>query len=156
MVDEMNIEDQIRKAIEEGKFNDLAGKGKPLNLEENPFEDPSWRTAHKMLKDNGFSLPWIETRREIDEAIRSSRRQYQRAKQIYTEKLQAEKMGTQAEAELSHAQQRFRDAIAAINKKIFAYNLQTPSQQLQMLPLTFEKELSALEIGENNVSSPLP
>ncbi|RPI88443.1 MAG: DUF1992 domain-containing protein [Chloroflexi bacterium] len=137
----MDIEDQIRKAIEEGKFNDLAGKGKPLNLDENPFEDPSWRTAYKMLKDNGFSLPWIETRREIDEAIRSSRSQYQRAKQVYAEKLQAKKTSAQAAAELRQAQQRFRDAIAEINKQIFAYNLQTPSPKFQMLPLTLEKEL---------------
>ncbi len=59
-----NIEDHIRRAIEEGKFDDLPGKGKPLKLEDDPFVDPEWRLAHHMLRCSGFSLPWIERRQE--------------------------------------------------------------------------------------------
>jgi len=57
-----NAEEQIRRAIEEGKFDNLPGKGKPLNLEQNPFEDPEWRLANHVLITSGFSLPWIEKR----------------------------------------------------------------------------------------------
>lgn len=143
----MDIEDQIRKAVEEGKFDNLAGQGKPLDMWDNPYEDPSWRTAYKMLKDNGFTLPWIETRREIESEIQANRRGIKSIREA--------REGL-SEVEWKRAEQRFRDTIAAINKKIFVYNLQTPSPQFQMLPLDPDKELNAQEFGEKNVSSPLP
>ena len=37
---------KIREAIAEGAFDHLEGAGKPLDLRENPFEDPSDRMAH--------------------------------------------------------------------------------------------------------------
>ena len=42
------IEEQLRKAREEGKFDNLRGHGQPLDLSENPFEDPTWRLANDM------------------------------------------------------------------------------------------------------------
>ena len=38
---------QIREAIEDGKFDNLPGKGKPLDLSENPqlTSAPSWVSA---------------------------------------------------------------------------------------------------------------
>ena len=33
-------EKAISEAIEKGEFDDLPGKGKPIDLKENPFEDP--------------------------------------------------------------------------------------------------------------------
>ena len=39
-------ERKIREAIEEGAFDHLEGTGKPLDLSENPFEDPSDRMAN--------------------------------------------------------------------------------------------------------------
>jgi hypothetical protein len=39
----------------EGAFDHLEGFGQPLNLEEDPFEDPSLRMAHRLLKNNGFA-----------------------------------------------------------------------------------------------------
>ena len=41
------------------------GKGKPLRLEDDSLEDPEWRMAYHMLREGGFSLPWIELRQEI-------------------------------------------------------------------------------------------
>ena len=70
-----NIEEQIRRAQEGGQFDDLPGKGKPLRLDENPHEDPEWRLAHQILRNGGFSLPWIEMWREIEaELTLASRR----------------------------------------------------------------------------------
>jgi len=37
------IDEIIRRAIEEGQFDDLPGKGKPLRLDEDPNSDPAWR-----------------------------------------------------------------------------------------------------------------
>lgn len=38
-------ERKIREAMAEGAFDNLKGKGHPLDLEENPFEDPSLRAC---------------------------------------------------------------------------------------------------------------
>ena len=68
-----NIEEQLRKAMAEGKFDNLPGKGKPLHLdEEQPTCRPRLGAGYRMLKDSGFSLPWIETIREIENDIESS------------------------------------------------------------------------------------
>ena len=58
-------ERKIREAIEEGAFDHLEGTGKPLDLNENPFEDPSDRMANRLLKNNGFAPDWIEEAKEI-------------------------------------------------------------------------------------------
>jgi DnaJ homolog subfamily C member 28 len=74
-----DIDDAIEKAMREGKFDDLPGKGKPLSLDENPHEDPDWRLAHHVLKNGGFSLPWIETRKEIEDETGRARQALRRA-----------------------------------------------------------------------------
>jgi len=68
-----SIDEIIRQAMKEGKFDDLPGKGKPLNLDQNPHQDPEWRVAHHLLKSGGFSLPWIERLGEIDEELGGAR-----------------------------------------------------------------------------------
>ncbi|MDD3365391.1 MAG: DUF1992 domain-containing protein [Syntrophomonas sp.] len=56
----------MKKAMEQGEFDNLEGAGKPLYLEENPYEQSEWHMAHKVLKDNGFAPYWIELGKEID------------------------------------------------------------------------------------------
>ncbi|HZK43951.1 MAG TPA: DUF1992 domain-containing protein [Syntrophomonadaceae bacterium] len=60
------VEDQIQKAFKRGDFDNLPGKGKPLDLHENPFEPPELRMAFKILKNNDFAPYWIELGKEID------------------------------------------------------------------------------------------
>ena len=54
-----SIDQQIEEAQRSGKFDNLPGKGKPLKLNENPFQDPALDAAYTLLKDNDFTLPWI-------------------------------------------------------------------------------------------------
>src|SRR5579883_2651574 len=74
-MDEWNFiaERKIREAMDEGAFEHLDGSGKPLDLEENPFEDPSLRMAHRLLKNNGFAPAWIEEGKEIEREIQALR-----------------------------------------------------------------------------------
>ena len=59
-------EKSIREAIEKGEFDNLPGKGQPLDLSENPFEDPDLRTVHRLLRNAGFAPAWIEERKDIE------------------------------------------------------------------------------------------
>ena len=64
---------KIREAMDEGAFEHLEGAGRPLDLTENPFEDPSLRMAHRLLKNNGFAPAWIEEGKEIEREIQLKR-----------------------------------------------------------------------------------
>src|SRR5687767_13633247 len=41
---------KIAEALEQGKFEDLAGKGQPLNLDDDPLTPPHLRLANRILK----------------------------------------------------------------------------------------------------------
>jgi len=92
--------------MEEGAFDDLEGTGKPLDLSENPFEDPADRMAHRLLKNNGFAPEWIEEAKEIEAESRRLREQGQDSK---TDRL---------------------ERVAALNRKIVSFNLKAPAISL--------------------------
>ena len=129
-----NIEDLIQRAIQEGKFSDLPGKGKPLRLDDNPHADPDWQLAYHLLKENGFSLPWLELLQEIEGEIDAARRSLQQAWEL-------RQTTTVLEADFQRALRVFSEQIARINQRIFDYNLQTPAERFQMRKLNLEQEI---------------
>jgi DnaJ family protein C protein 28 len=139
------IDDQIRKAISEGKFDDLPGKGKPLNLDENPHVTPDWRLAHHILKSSGYTLPWIEARQEIEAFIETTRSALQRAWEWHGRAQAGGLSAAQAEAEWRRAQHAFEEQVEQINRKIFDYNLQTPSEKFQLMKVNAEREIEAVK-----------
>ncbi len=147
------VEEQLRKAREEGKFDHLRGHGQPLRLDENPFEDPAWQMANDMLKKNGFRPEWLEEDVSIREQTAEARQALVRSRDWREAELLA--LGARRDAaeierrelveyEWRLAQERFRAKLAAINKMIFNYNLKAPSTRLQRLSLDIEAELNKL------------
>lgn len=57
-------EQRLAQAAQEGVFEDLPGRGLPLEPEENPFGG-AWSLAHHLLRSNGFAPRWIELDKEI-------------------------------------------------------------------------------------------
>jgi hypothetical protein len=58
-------ENRIQMAIEAGDFDDLTGKGQPLNLEEDSHIPPELRMAYKILKNADCLPPELELRKEV-------------------------------------------------------------------------------------------
>lgn len=58
-------EEKIREAMEQGVFDDLPNKGKPLKLEDFSWVPEDLRLAYKILKNAGCIPPEMELRREI-------------------------------------------------------------------------------------------
>jgi hypothetical protein len=58
-------EERIREAMERGEFDDLPGKGKPLNLEDDSHLPHDLRLAYKILKNADCLPPELELRKEI-------------------------------------------------------------------------------------------
>ncbi len=125
------IDEQIRRAIEEGQFENLPGKGQPLDLSVNPHEDPAWRLAFQAIRSSGYTLPWIEKRQQIEADLESARRNLKRTWDWYQSSLVQEDEILFSEREWKRAQNDFRSKIADLNKRIFNYNLEVPSEQFQ-------------------------
>ncbi|MCA1594044.1 MAG: DUF1992 domain-containing protein, partial [Acidobacteria bacterium] len=102
------VEEKIREAMKEGAFDNLPGKGQPINLEENPFEDPTMRMAHRLLRNNGFALPWIEERKEVDASIAGALAGLARSWRVYQETQKSGRRLEQAEADWQQVLNSFR------------------------------------------------
>ncbi len=134
------VEEKIQKAIEEGAFDDLPGKGRPLNLDEAPFEDPDMRLAHHLLRSSGYTLPWIAERREIENDIRGARSCLARSWRWY----RAAGRGDWAHGEWQRALDAFRRQVEGINVRIRNYNLVVPVSAAQRQLLDSEREVGAI------------
>jgi DnaJ family protein C protein 28 len=140
-----SIEDVIRRAMEEGKFDDLPGKGKPLDLGQNPHTDPEWRAAHHILKTAGFSLPWIEILREIEGNLQEARTALSRTWSWYQAELNQKRSSAQLNSEWEQATRKFHEKILAINKNIRSYNLDVPNEQFQLQLIDAGREIDRIK-----------
>ena len=137
-----NVEEQLRKAMEEGKFDDLPGKGKPLHLDKsNPHADPEWELAYRMLKESGYSLPWIETIREIEKDIEAARKDLRIAWEWHQNALSESMPGSFPDSEWERATIAFKAKLATLNQCIRDYNLKVPMARFQRPVLNYEREL---------------
>jgi len=62
---DMLAEQRILEAIERGEFDDLPGRGRPLDLDEDLIVPEELRVAYRILKNAGFLPREVEMRREI-------------------------------------------------------------------------------------------
>lgn len=138
-----NIDEIIRKAMEEGAFDNLRGTGKPLNLEDNPYIDPSWQLAYHLLKENGFAPSFIEIRKAIDAELAAERANLARA----WEWRQANAAGQDApwvEAQWQTALATFTETVQALNKRISNYNISIPLDRFHRQKINMTDEISRL------------
>ena len=61
-------EERIRDAIQRGEFDNLPGRGKPLNLEDDRHIPEDLRLAYKVLKNAGCLPPELDLKKEISKA----------------------------------------------------------------------------------------
>ena len=145
----ISIDEIIRRAMEAGQFDNLPGKGKPLNLEDNPHEDPAWRMAHHVLRNGGFSLPWIETLHEIETGLEEARLALRRVWAWRETSLSEGKDFQWVEAEWQRAVGAFQEQITSLNKRIQSYNLEVPNDRFQRQPLNAEGEFEKITLQTN-------
>jgi Domain of unknown function (DUF1992) len=62
---ELSIEAQIRKAIEAGEFDNLEGKGRPIDLSAYFAAPEDVRLGYSLLKSNNFVPEEVERLKEI-------------------------------------------------------------------------------------------
>jgi len=128
------VEDVIREAMERGEFDNLPGKGRPLNLSDDPLLDPMTSIVNSILRDNGLSHPLIEARRTMEAEAEQCRAELRRAWFIY------QRSGGSDEA-WAEAVRSFGAQVKEFNREVRTFNLKAPSPVFHGLALDAEEEL---------------
>jgi hypothetical protein len=76
-------ERRIQEAIDDGKFDNLPGKGKPINLEEDMSSPPHLRVANRILKNAGVLPDWMQLDADIDRERESLKKAWTRLGKEY-------------------------------------------------------------------------
>ncbi|HPF20387.1 MAG TPA: DUF1992 domain-containing protein [Syntrophomonas sp.] len=141
------VEEQIIKARQRGDFDNLAGAGKPLNLEENPFEPAEMRMANKILKDNDFAPYWIELGKEIDAAQDKLCREIDYFKR-YCQVFWTDQHDERAQQRFEYKKELFfmerKADLEKIDKKILDYNLHCPTFRQGRSNLIIAREMEQI------------
>lgn len=127
------IEEIIQQATERGEFDNLAGMGKPLNLDDETPYTAEKAAGYRLLKNNGYAPPEIELLKEI-------RRERARAEQ------KLERLRARGEALRHRAVPPFesekRSYNAALEKAISDYETQLRELNRKILTLNLSVPLS--------------
>jgi hypothetical protein len=147
------VEQKIRAAQAEGKFDNLRGQGRPLTLDEDPFEDPAWQLANDLLKEGGFRPDWLEEDVALREKLAQARAALARTRDWRAAELEllgarddadAKRQRAWVAGEWERALARFRDSLAQVNAGIATLNLKVPHVRLQRMRLSVDDELRKL------------
>ena len=137
-------EKRLREAIENGEFDDLPGKGEPIDLRENPFEDPDLRTVHRLLRNAGFAPSWIEERKDIDAELAAAQTNLTRAWALFGPGGKAP-----SEAEWERSVKEFREQVLELQQRIRIYNLKAPAAVFHRKHIDVEKIVESIKRNAN-------
>ncbi len=137
------IDDMIQDGQEQGMFDDLPGKGKPLNLNKSVF-GAELDLAHNLMKHNDLVPAWIMNRNQIIEKIGALRADIQRRWERHEREFRiVQDAGYRGSLTISwdDACQKWLGDIEKLNKQIGDYNLKRPFDNMELLKLNLESEL---------------
>lgn len=137
----------LKKAMEQGEFDNLEGAGKPLNLTDIPYDPDGAHMALKILKDNGFLPYWMELGKEID-ALREKLTMLIDNFKKYTEIVYSEKRSSGVMQRYEQKKHNFyrqtREHLEEISEKILDYNLHCPVTSLGRFNFDVEEEMGRI------------
>ncbi|XP_075707082.1 dnaJ homolog subfamily C member 28 [Rhinoderma darwinii] len=135
------VEDLIQESMAKGDFDNLSGKGKPLNkFSYCPHIDPMTHNLNRILIDNGYQPEWILSQKEIRETIDKLRQDL-----VATRKKLGDPMTDRQENQWTEICEMFREDITKLNKRINDFNLVVPLLSRQMVHFNVDKEISRAE-----------
>ena len=140
------IEDIIGEGTKRGLFDNLKGKGKPLDLKRSSLGRDQ-ELAHSLLKENDIAPAWIMQRSDIlakQARLRTEiERQWSRHEASFRVAVSSEARG-RLTISWDDTCMRWLREIEELNKDIRSYNLKRPSEHLELFQLNLEKELERI------------
>ncbi|XP_078618946.1 dnaJ homolog subfamily C member 28-like [Branchiostoma floridae x Branchiostoma japonicum] len=140
VIDRM-VEDMIAESMANGEFDNLPGKGKPLNLQKseyNPYQDTTTHLINKILNDNGFKPQWVELEVEVRSRIKELRKKLDSKRGAFG----PEPFSPQNQKKWNTYLDTFREDIAALNKRIDKYNMIVPIMAKQLGHIKPDREVA--------------
>jgi DnaJ family protein C protein 28 len=131
------VEERIQSAMDEGRFDNLPGQGKPINWRQRAHTDPAQELTNGILKNNGYSPEWIDRDLAIRRELQVARDRLRAAWNFYQPDPEAQ-IGWQ------QAVSRFEETLQKINRQIDDYNLVVPILSKQRFRIELENELKRL------------
>ena len=135
----IDVDKQIKEAMERGEFENLSGKGKPLKLDMNPFLTPQTRMVNRLLKENGFAPRWVELEKEIKQEkaqlervlINLKARRDRLAAIVRQYPHRHEVISRTFEQERARGMAQYSEKLENLNRKIQRVNLLMPTRNRQ-------------------------
>lgn len=139
------IDEMIQESMQSGQFDNLPGKGKPLNLQKNPYA-ADMELANELLKENNLPPLWIMQRNEILAQIAKLRAEIERQWAWHSREF---RVATTNKGQLTirwddHCL-KWIGEIGELNKGIDAFNLKRPFDNIEIFKLTIESELKRVD-----------
>jgi DnaJ family protein C protein 28 len=128
-------ERRIAEAIEEGVFDNLPDKGRPLDLDDDPLSPPHQRIVNRILKNARVTPTWISMEQEIELAkqeallFRDTRMQKTAQVGISTENAVAGRAA-------------FEQLMRRVNDLVLRYNMTTPFVHRSPIPMRIKDGLA--------------
>jgi len=136
------VEQRIQQAMADGQFDNLPGQGKPLPLDDNPYQTAGQNLGFHLLKQNGYAPEWIERDKEIRQTLTAARAKVQQAWLQHTEDSPA----------WEQVLLEFSETLKTLNRKIDSFNLMVPLLFCQRDRLNLTTELEVIrktDLNEN-------
>ena len=133
----------IEEAMRKGEFDNLRGKGKPLDLNKNPWTPEGSELAFDILKNNDLVPGWIGMRSDLlKELERWRARLHALAQRFNSECARADAVARAGVLARWQAQRRvLQDEVTTFNKRIADINLAQPVMSLELFKLRLDEEL---------------
>jgi DnaJ family protein C protein 28 len=136
---------RIEEAVRQGAFDNLRGKGKPLNLQRNPFVPEEMEMAYSIMEQNQIAPEWILDRKTVLQRIEQFRQRMQAAVTAHQQQWQAASDAA-TRGHLAHGWQsqlhQWEEELAKLNQLIATLNLKQPLVNLEVFKLRLDDELA--------------
>ncbi|NXH45343.1 DJC28 protein, partial [Dicaeum eximium] len=131
------VEDLIQESMAKGDFDNLSGKGKPLQkFSDSPHIDPMTHNLNRILIDNGYQPEWILLQKEIRETIERLRKGI-----VASRRKLGEPMTLSEQKQWGRVCEQFAEDIRKLNKRVDNFNLVVPILSRQMVHFSTDKEI---------------
>ena len=144
------VTQRIEEAMRRGDFDNLPGRGKPLQLKREPFVPEDQQMAFKLLQNNDLTPAWIGNRRETLTGIETWREGMLRvANEARTAWQNASSDQHRQKVAETWARwlTRWEGELAEINRRINTLNLMQPVVHLEIFKLRLDDELRRAGVG---------
>ena len=141
------ISQRIEEAMRSGQFDNLRGKGKPLNPAPDPHIPPDMQMANSLLKNNELVPAWISDRNAVLAAVETMRAKIRRAAADYATAINNAASAQEREQVETRWQTylvTLREEVRALNRRIELQNFKQPVSFLEIYKLRLDDEVRSV------------